>query len=54
MFPFSKPRKNNRKSLWMNKAAMKKVKKKFHAWKRYLATKDGEDYVKYTRERELS
>ena len=50
--PMSNPKKDNRRSIWMNKDAMRKVKRKYHAWKRYLATKDGEDYLKYTKERD--
>lgn len=50
--PVTNPRKNKGRSIWMNRTALKKVKKKYHAWKRYLATKDGEDYVRYTKERD--
>jgi hypothetical protein len=50
--PYSNPKKDKRRSIWMNRTAMKKVKRKYHAWKRYLATKDGEDYCRYTKERD--
>ena len=43
---------NKRKRpLWMNKNALSKVKMKHTSWKRYLKTKAGEDYLKYTRAR---
>ena len=35
------------KPLWMNKAALKKAKKKYHAWIRYLNTKAGQNYLNY-------
>ena len=40
-----------RRPLWMNKNVLSKVKRKHAAWKRYLETKSGEDYLKYTRAR---
>ena len=40
-----------KKALWMNKEALVKVRRKHAAWKRYLETKDGEDYLKYTKAR---
>ena len=39
------------KPLWANPAALAKVKRKKHAWQRYLATKDGNDYDNYVTER---
>ena len=43
---------NKRRSpFWMNKLALSKVRRKHGAWKRYLETKSGEDYLKYTRAR---
>ena len=46
---------NKRRSpLWMNKLALTKVRRKHAAWKRYLNTKSGEDYLKYTRARNQS
>ena len=43
---------NKRKRpLWMNPASLVKIRKKHAAWKRYLETKCGEDYLKYTRAR---
>ncbi|XP_076037998.1 uncharacterized protein LOC143023364 [Oratosquilla oratoria] len=43
---------NNRKKkpLWMDSAALRKVKKKYHAWIRYLNTKDGRAYQEYTKD----
>ena len=35
----------------MNPACLSKIRKKHAAWKRYLETKSGEDYLKYTRTR---
>ena len=43
-----------RKPLWMNPTCLGKVRKKHAAWKRYLETKSGEDYLKYTRARNQS
>ena len=43
-----------RRPLWMNKISLCKVRKKHAAWKRYLETKSGEDYLKYTRARNQS
>ena len=50
--PKSKPRRtkgdnSKKKPLWMCKAALAKVKKKYHAWKRYTATKHYRDYEAY-------
>ena len=36
---------------WMNSTAVAKVKKKHQAWKRYLATQDGQAYQLYARAR---
>ena len=41
-------RKQKRPS-WMNPSAVAKVKKKHAAWKRYLATRDGQAYNLYAR-----
>ena len=53
--PKSKPKleTNNkpRKPLWMSKDAMTKVKKKYHAWKRYTGTRQYQDYQHYCRAR---
>ena len=43
-----------RRPLWMNPSCLAKVRKKHAAWKRYLETKSGEDYLKYTRARNQS
>ncbi len=40
-----------KKPLWMNSAAIAKVKKKHAAWNRYLNTKAGQDYMMYARAR---
>ncbi|XP_071944903.1 uncharacterized protein [Antedon mediterranea] len=51
--PKTKPKdgiKKKRKSaVWMNTEALAKIKKKYHAWKRYTATKHYKDYEKYTK-----
>jgi hypothetical protein len=39
------------KPLWMNKIAMKKVKMKYNAWKRYTRTKQYQDYENYIKAR---
>lgn len=49
--PKTKPKKDNRHKVWMNKAAMAKHKKKYHAWKRYQVTNDYHDYVRATQEK---
>ena len=36
---------------WMNNKLLKKIKKKYYAFKRYLITKDGKDYETYIRKR---
>jgi len=46
----SKPCKTN-KALWMNEEALAKVKKKSAAYKRYLETKEGKEYIEYARAR---
>lgn len=38
----------HKKPLWMNEITLRKVRKKHHAWIRYLNTKDGQDYQRYT------
>lgn len=43
-----------RRPLWMSLNCLSKVRKKHAAWKRYLETKSGEDYLKYTRARNQS
>ena len=51
--PKSKPTKTSDKRrwkpLWMCGKVLKKVKKKYHAWKRYTATKQYEDYQIYVK-----
>ena len=42
---------SKKRSLWMNKTAFAKVKKKTQMYHRYLQTKDGIDYLNYTRAR---
>jgi hypothetical protein len=42
---------SRKKPLWMNTAAIKKIKKKHAAWKRYLNTREGRDYTEYCRAR---
>ena len=43
-----------KRPLWMNPTCLGKVRKKHAAWKRYLETKSGADYLKYTRARNQS
>ena len=43
-------RKKN-KPCWMNQKVLRKIKKKYHAYKRYLVTKQGKDYENYIRQR---
>lgn len=43
-----------KKPLWMNHHALLKVKKKHHAWIRYLNTKDGQDYQRYVSARNIA
>ena len=40
--------------LWMNDKVLKKIKKKFKLFQRYLLTKDGKDYSKYAKMRNES
>ncbi len=40
-----------RRPLWMNAQAMAKVKKKWHAFKRYRETREGQDHQQYLRAR---
>ena len=53
--PKAKPRQKNeekpRKPLWMNRSATSKVKKKYHAWKRYTNTRQYHDYQMYCKAR---
>ena len=49
--PKSVKKDGKKRNLWMNKSALSKVKRKHHAWKRYLETKSGEAYLQYTRAR---
>ncbi len=42
---------NTRRPLWMNANAMAKIKKKWHAYKRYRETKEGQDHQLYVRAR---
>ena len=39
--------------IWMNKKALKSIKKKYNSYKRYLKTKSGRAYQSYIRERNL-
>ena len=39
------------KPSWLNNHALRKIKRKHSAWIRYLNTKDGEDYQRYTAKR---
>ena len=50
----SNPTTKRFKPLWMNNAALKKAKKKYHAWIRYLNTKAGQDYTDYIAARNMS
>jgi hypothetical protein len=54
--PKSRPKSASakRKPLWMTDAALTKVKKKYHSYKRYISTKDGKDYDLYARARNQS
>ena len=38
---------NKIKPVWLNNRVLKKIKKKYHAYKRYLQTQDGVDYQSY-------
>ena len=49
--PIITKREGKKCPLWMNQSALAKVKKKHHAWKRYLETTSGEDYLQYTKAR---
>ena len=40
-------RKVGNKPIWMSKEGVKKVRKKYRAWQRYMRTKDGNDYQNY-------
>ena len=42
------------KPLWMNKQALRKAKKRYHAWIPYINTKSGEHYQNYIRARNES
>ena len=42
------------KPLWMNDKVLKKIKKKYNLFKRYLLTKDGKDYIRYAKIRNKS
>ena len=39
------------KPCWMNDKVLRKIKKKYHAYKRFLVTKQGEDYQRYINKR---
>ncbi len=43
--------KKSSRPTWMSKSVVAKVKKKHAAWKRYLATKDGQSHQLYSRAR---
>ena len=47
--PQSSPKKNSRNKIWMNDAALCKVKKNHHSWKRFLLSKQGEEYQEFAR-----
>ena len=50
--PISRPRKGHKtKALWMSLNALTKVKRKNAAYRRYLRTAEGKDYVTYVRAR---
>ena len=40
-----------RKPLWLNEAAIAKLKKKHHAYRRYMETQEGKDYEDYAKAR---
>ena len=42
------------KPVWMNNKVMRKIKKKYHAYKRFLITKQGREYENYIRKRNES
>ena len=54
--PKSKPsgRRSTKKPLWMNSKSLAKVKKKYHTFKRYMDSREGEDYLKYSQARNQS
>ena len=43
--------KESSKPFWMNNKILRKIKKKYHAYKRFLVTKQGKDFKKYIRKR---
>ena len=43
--------KQERKPCWMKNKVLRKIKKKYQAYKRYLITKEGQEYEKYIRKR---
>ena len=49
--PMISQKDGKKRPMWMNQTALSKVKKKHHAWKRYLETKSGESYLEYTKAR---
>ena len=49
--PVNTRNKQRKRPIWMNKTALTKIKKKHDAWKRYLQTPNGEEYLEYTRAR---
>ena len=47
----NRPGNKNKKPLWFNEKALQKIKKKSETYKKYLDTKEGKDYITYTRAR---
>ena len=43
--------KESSKPFWMNNKILRKIKKKYHAYKRFLVTKQGKDFEQYIRKR---
>ena len=52
--PKTKCKQNKKCTLWMNDKVLKKIKKKFKLFQRYLLTKDRKDYSKYAKMRNES
>ena len=44
-------RKTGNKPIWMNSVGLRKIKKKYNCWKRYLTTQEGIDYEFYKKTR---
>ena len=43
--------KTKHKPLWINEKALKKVKKKYESFRRYMQTREGKDYLEYAKAR---